>query len=106
MHELDADISLYGMDSDSVAVLPTDLGMIQELAWSRDGKRLYCQGAQSKDHPRWMVRFDSATGAYDVLWHSDGFESIVRPTPGPADAYLVSQTLTLGVDFFTLDLTP
>jgi len=106
VQQLDSDISLYGMDTGPVTVLPTDLGMIQELAWSRDGKRLYCQGALSSDHARWMVRFDPATEKSDVLWSSDGFESIVRPVPGPTDEYLVSQTLTLGVDFFTLDLSP
>jgi len=109
VHELDANISLYGMDTGSVTVFPTDLGMIQELAWSRDGKRIYCQGAFSADYPRWMARFDPATEESEVLWYSDGsdgFEVIVRPVPGPTDEYLVSQILTLGVDFFTLDLTP
>ncbi len=101
--EFDSNIALYDMFSDESAEIATGLGLIQELRWSWDGTRIYCQGAYGDHYPRWMVRLDPKTGESEVLWTSDGFESIVRPMPSPNDDYLVSQTLTLGVDFFILE---
>ncbi len=101
--EFNSNVALYELFADTAGSIPTDLGLIQELRWSWDGERIYCQGALGEVHPRWMVRLDPATGESELLWTSGGFESIVRPMPSPRGDYLVSQTLTLGIDFFILE---
>ncbi|MDX2472247.1 MAG: protein kinase [Candidatus Krumholzibacteria bacterium] len=96
-------IEIDGFAASASVAIPTDLGLIQEARWSGDGSRIFCQGALGPVHPRWLVRFDPESRVSELLWNSDGFESIVRPAPSPDGRYLAAQTLTLGVDFFVLE---
>ncbi len=99
--EFKPEVKLYDIKTGSTIILPTDLGIIQNLRWSWDGKWIYCQGLNGKEFPRWMGRIDPETGTSEVIWSSTR-DKIELPYPSPDGKSLVSRRTTLGAELFIL----
>jgi hypothetical protein len=100
--EFNSNIKLYHINTGEVALITTELGTIQSLRWSWDGRWIYCQGLHGKDDSRWLARVDARTGAVSILWQAQ-HTMLWGLLPAPDGKTLVAGRLKMGVDLFMMD---
>jgi len=100
--EFKREILLYDMATKEKRILPLDLGIVQNLRWSWDGKWIYCDGLGGQPEPRWMGRVDPLTGDSELLWTS-AKDMLIVPFTSPDGKTLVTQLMEMGTELFLLE---
>ncbi len=89
------EIFLYDLASAETLKIPVDLGSVQKLQWSADGKWIYFKGVGNEAANYWIGRVDPLTGQNEYLWGSD----LIWPNEffmSPDGRYLACQMVELG----------
>ncbi len=65
------EVFIYDLASRETVSLPVDLGYLQKLQWSVDGKWIYLNGMMNPEATYWFGRVEVDTGLTEFLWGSE-----------------------------------
>lgn len=96
-------VRIINVDDGNEKVIPVPFGFVQRMAWTRDGKWIYCVGmAVNQEYNYWIGRIDPATGLQELLFTTQTMW-FSKPTPSPDGESIAVMGLELGVDLYLLE---
>jgi serine/threonine protein kinase/Tol biopolymer transport system component len=90
---------IFSLKDQSTRMISCDLGRIQDVTWSADGRWIYCTGMMNPQATYWIGRIDPVSGASKLLWKSNSTWAN-KPVLSPDGRYIAIQMLELGTELF------